>query len=82
VSWTVYLLQCGDGSLYAGITNNLAKRVAAHRAGRGSAYTRSRRPLVVVYEEPCANRAAALRREAAIKRLDRTAKLRLARGGP
>ena len=75
----VYLLRCGDGSLYTGITNDLARRLAAHRAGKASAYTRSRRPLRLVYREPARDRSAALRREAAIKRLTRKAKLELIR---
>jgi putative endonuclease len=75
--WCVYLVRCGDGSLYCGASNDLAARFAAHVAGRGARYTRSRSPLVLVYAEPCADRSAALRREAAIKRLDRQAKLQL-----
>ena len=75
----VYLLRCGDGSLYTGITNDLARRLAAHRAGTASAYTRSRRPLRLVYREPVRDRSAALRREAAIKRLTRKAKWELIR---
>jgi putative endonuclease len=73
----VYLLRCSDGSLYTGITNDLSRRLAAHRAGRASAYTRSRRPLRLVYREAARDRSAALRREAAIKRLTRKAKLEL-----
>lgn len=75
----VYLLRCRDGSLYTGITNDLARRLTAHRAGKASAYTRSRRPLRLVYREPARDRSAALRREAAIKRLPRKAKLELIR---
>jgi len=75
----VYLLRCGDGSLYTGITNDLARRLAAHRAGKASAYTRSRRPLRLVYREAARDRSAALRREAAIKRLTRGQKLELIR---
>jgi len=75
----VYLLRCRDGSLYTGITNNLARRLAAHRAGTASAYTRSRGPVRLVYREPARDRGAALRREAAIKRLTRRAKLELIR---
>ena len=75
----VYLLRCRDGSLYTGITNDLARRLAAHRAGKASAYTRSRRPLRLVYREAARDRSAALRREAAIKRLTRKAKLQLIR---
>jgi putative endonuclease len=77
--WMVYMLRCGDGSLYTGITNDLPRRLAAHRAGRGSAYVRSRLPVRVVYREPQRDRSAALAREAAIKRLPRTAKLALLR---
>jgi putative endonuclease len=75
----VYLLRCRDGSLYTGITNDLARRLAAHRAGKASAYTRSRGPVRLVYREPVADRSAALRREAAIKRLRREDKLALIR---
>lgn len=75
----VYLLRCRDGSLYTGITNDLARRLAAHRAGKGSAYTRSRRPLRLAYHERVADRSAALRREAVIKRLPREKKLQLIR---
>ena len=73
----VYVLRCRDGSLYTGITNDLARRLAAHRAGKASAYTRSRGPLRLVYREPVPDRRAALRREAAIKRLPREDKLAL-----
>ena len=75
--WCVYLLRCGDGTLYAGITNDLEKRVAAHRAGRGARYTRGRGPLQVVHIEAKRTRSAALRREAALKQLDRAQKLAL-----
>lgn len=77
MTWFVYLLRCRDGSLYTGITNDLPRRLAAHRAGAASAYTRSRRPLRLVYRERQPDRAAALRRETAIKRLPRGAKLAL-----
>jgi putative endonuclease len=77
VRWCVYLLRCGDGSLYAGITNDLQKRLQAHRSGKGARYTRGRGPLKVVHTEPARTRSAALRREAALKRLRRSAKLAL-----
>ena len=77
MSWSVYVLRCRDGSLYTGITNNLPRRLRAHRAGRGAAYTRSRLPLRLVYVEWRRSRGAALRREAAIKRLPRRQKLSL-----
>ena len=77
MSWHVYVLRCADGSLYTGITNDLARRLAAHRAGTASRYTRSRRPVRLVYRERRRSRSAALKREAAIKRLPRAAKLRI-----
>jgi putative endonuclease len=79
--WTVYVVECGDGSLYTGMTNNLDHRLAAHRAGKGGAYTRSRLPVRLVYSERRRSRGAALSREAAIKRLSRAAKLTLVTRG-
>jgi putative endonuclease len=73
----VYLLRCGDDSLYCGWTTNLDRRLAAHRAGTASRYTRSRAPVELVAVVPVADRSAALREEARIKRLPRAAKLRL-----
>jgi len=75
--WVVYMLRCRDGSLYTGITNDLSERLAAHRAGRGARYTRARLPVRLVYREARATQGSALRREAAIKRLPRAAKLAL-----
>jgi len=77
--WFCYLLQCADGTLYAGITNALARRVARHNAGTASKYTRARRPVRLVWAEPARDRAAASRREAALKRLRRDDKEALAR---
>ena len=73
------MLRCRDGSLYTGITNDLEKRLRRHRAGRASAYTRARLPVRLVYEERQPDRRAALRREAALRRLSRAAKLALVR---
>jgi putative endonuclease len=75
--WTVYMLRCSDGSLYTGITNDLARRVRQHGGGKAAAYTRSRRPVRLVFAESAADRSAALRREAALKRLSRAQKLAL-----
>lgn len=75
--WCVYLLRCADDSLYCGISNDLAARLATHNAGKGARYTRARLPVVPVYVERCADRSSASKREAAIKRLDRAAKLGL-----
>lgn len=77
MSWTVYILRCGDGSLYTGCTNDLPRRLEAHRSGKGAKYTRSRPPVELAYREEAPDRSAALRREAAIKRLDRRGKLAL-----
>lgn len=77
MTWCVYILECGDGSLYTGSTNALAKRFALHASGRGARYTRGRGPLAVVYVEPCEDRSEALKREAAIKTLTRPAKQQL-----
>ena len=79
--WWVYLLRCGDGSLYAGATNDLRRRLAAHATGRGARYTRSRLPVALVHSEPVADRGSALRREAALKRLKRAEKLALVARG-
>lgn len=73
--WTLYVLRCGDGSLYTGITTDLARRVAQHEAGRGARYTRGRRPLSCVARWAYADRASASRAEAAFKRLPRADKL-------
>jgi putative endonuclease len=80
--WWVYLLRCRDGSLYAGATNDLARRVATHAKGRASRYTRSRLPVVLVHCERARDRSAALRREAALKRLTRAEKLALVARAP
>ena len=77
MSWLVYIVRCRDGSLYTGITNDLERRLRAHNEGRGARYTRARRPVIVVHQEPCATRGEALRREAALRRLDVREKRRL-----
>ncbi len=78
-TWYVYLLHCADGSLYTGITLDVSRRVAEHNGEglQGARYTRSRRPVSLAYVEPVASRAEAAQREAAIKRMDRPAKLAL-----
>ena len=77
MGWTVYILRCGDGTLYTGCTNNLPRRLAAHQSGRGAKYTRSRPPVALAYQETAKDKSAALRRELAIKRLTRREKLAL-----
>ncbi len=73
----VYLLECGDSTLYTGITTDIGRRLAEHEQGRGARYTRSRKVARIVYTERAASRSAALRREAEIKRLKRSQKLAL-----
>ncbi len=75
--WLLYILQCADGSLYTGITDDLERRLAAHRAGKGAKYTRGRAPLTLRYTEKCENHSQALRREYEIKSMPRAQKLLL-----
>jgi uracil-DNA glycosylase family 4 len=76
-SWWVYVAKCGDGTLYTGITNDLEKRRAKHESGKGAKYTRGRGSIELIYTEKAPSKGAALRREHAIKQLDRAQKLRL-----
>lgn len=75
--WSVYIVKCRDGTLYTGITNDLAHRIDAHNCGIGCRYTRGRRPVRLLYVEEFPNRSSALRREARLKRLKRGKKLLL-----
>ncbi len=79
MNWYVYMVQCKDGSLYTGITNDLVKRVNTHNtnSSHGSRYVRSRRPATLVYHEIVVSKSDALKREAAIKRLTREEKIAL-----
>ena len=72
--WLVYLLRCADDLFYTGITNDIGRRCDQHNAGTASRYTRSRRPIRLVYEETLANRSEALKRETVIKALSREEK--------
>ena len=78
--YQVYILRCGDGTLYTGITNDLPRRLAAHSSGRGAKYTRSRLPVALVWQEAQPDKSAALRRERQIKALSRAEKLQLIAG--
>ena len=75
-----YLLRCRDGSLYTGWTTDLDRRLKAHNSGRGARYTRSRRPVELVYRESFPTRHEAMHRECEIKRMTREEKLRLIAG--
>lgn len=72
-----YLVQCADGTLYCGWTNHLEERINAHNAGKGAKYTKSRRPVKLVFYETFDTKEEAMRREAAIKKLTRKEKLKL-----
>jgi putative endonuclease len=77
--WFCYLLECADGTLYAGITTAVDRRLTAHNLGSASKYTRARRPVRLVHTEPWPDRSSATRRELALKKLSRRAKLALVR---
>jgi putative endonuclease len=87
MSWAVYILQCQDQTLYAGITTDLERRLQEHNGegptgDKGAKYTRVRRPVKMVYHEACNNRSLACQREAAIKKLTRAKKLALISTNP
>lgn len=73
----MYIIECGDGSLYTGYTTDVERRLEEHRNGEGAKYTRGRAPLTLVYTESCSSMSSALSREAAIKQLSREEKLAL-----
>jgi putative endonuclease len=76
-AWYVYVLECGDGSLYTGVSNDVPRRLSAHRSGRGARYTRGRGPLILRGTSLPLDRSAALRLERVIKRRPRPEKLNL-----
>ena len=75
--WYVYILLCRGETLYCGMTDDMQRRLEAHRAGKGAKYTRGRGPLELVYTEECDSYSAALKREYAIKQLPRSEKMKL-----
>ena len=77
--WQVYLMQCADQSLYAGVTTDLVRRIQQHNGqlAGGARYTRARRPVVLVWSQDCDSRSDALQREQALRRLSREQKLSL-----
>ena len=76
-SWSVYILRCGDDSLYTGISNDVTARVERHNAGKGARYTRSRLPVRLVWRRRVKDQSAALKLEAKLKKLSRAEKLGL-----
>ncbi len=78
--WYVYILECGDGTLYTGTTNQLGNRISAHNAAKGAKYTASRLPVKLMWHEPHQTRSAALKREIEIKGWTRQQKLNIITG--
>ena len=77
MNWSVYILECADGSLYTGITTDLSRRIKQHEKGKAAKYTNGRGPFQLIYTKRCENRAEASKREIAIKSLPREKKLAL-----
>ena len=77
LSYYVYMLECQDGSFYLGTTNDVEKRFVKHLGGKGASYTRSHKPLKVVYQEELADKSSALKREHILKKLTHAQKLLL-----
>ena len=80
MTWLVYLLECADGTYYAGITNRLEHRLQAHNLGQGARYTRSRRPVVLLATQEHPDRSEASKAEARLKQLPRSEKLNFFKG--
>jgi len=81
-AWFVYILECSDGTLYTGISNDLAKRIKQHNCGKGAKYTRGRLPVKLVYQENAQQKGKALQREHQIKQLSRGEKFELIKSNP
>jgi predicted GIY-YIG superfamily endonuclease len=79
-TWYLYILRCGDDTLYTGITTDVEKRLEAHRSGKGAKYTRGRGPLALVYQECCGSHSHGLKREWEVKALTRQEKMALIQG--
>ncbi len=78
MEYWVYMLRCADGTLYTGITTDIKRRVEEHNESpKGAKYTKARRPVELVYEESCASRSAAQKREHTVRTLSRDEKLAL-----
>ncbi|MCF7836852.1 GIY-YIG nuclease family protein [Candidatus Gracilibacteria bacterium] len=78
MSFYFYLARCSDNSLYSGYCKNLLGREKTHNAGKGAKYTRARGPVKIIYSEKLATRSEAMKREAAVKKLTKTEKEKLA----
>ena len=80
--WFIYILLCEDNSLYTGLTNNLEKRFEAHKNGKGAIYTRSHKPLKIIYQEEFNTKSEALKRESEIKSWNKAKKLAICNISP
>jgi putative endonuclease len=80
-AWHLYILRCGDGSLYTGVTTDIERRVREHQEGKAARYTRAHSPVKLVHSEKCGDRSRALSRECAVKSLNRQGKEALIGGG-
>jgi putative endonuclease len=78
--WYVYMVECSDGTLYTGISNNVSKRILAHNSGKGAKYTKARLPVTLKWSQSCENRSEASKEEYKIKKLSRKQKLTLIKG--
>ena len=81
-NWKLYILRCGDGTLYTGITTDVERRLEEHRSGKGAKYTRGRAPLELVYVETGMDKSTALKRELEIKKMPRQEKEKLIQKTP
>lgn len=81
MTYFVYILECKDGSYYTGTTNDVGKRFLAHISGSGASYTRSHKPVKIIYTEELIDKSSALKREIAIKKLSRIQKEVLVNNG-
>jgi putative endonuclease len=77
MNWQVYIITCSDNSLYTGITTDVARRLGQHKSGRGAKYFRGRQPVQLIYLESGHNLSTAMRKEASIKRMERSKKFLL-----
>ncbi|CAN5277529.1 GIY-YIG nuclease family protein [soil metagenome] len=77
MTYFVYILLCSDDSFYTGISNNVEKRFLAHQNGVGASYTKSHKPIKIIYKEECGDRSSALKREVQIKKLTKSQKVEL-----
>ena len=77
ITWSVYIVECSDGTLYTGISKDVRTRVRDHNSGKGAKYTKGRTPVTLVHTEVCGSRSTASRREYAIKKLRRPQKIAL-----